>query len=424
MKISRSTRKGQNQAERGTVLVVVTVAVASLATLSLTMVTRTQATYKEARSIRELQAARYVAEAGLNAAYVDMKTGGTGAIGSEQNPVSFGGGEYWVESVDMGGDVYSLSALGSSQGGGIRSELVLHEVIETKQIYGVFGDEWLTMDSNAFVDSYDSTTGTYISQAINKVGNDVWANSKGHTGSNGNISLSQNSGVHGDATPGVGAVTTTAGFSEVSGSTLPIAEPYVFGEIVVPVGVSTGDLLVTGDTILPSGTYFLDTLQVGTGDKLVITGPAVVVVDTLELLSHSKLLVDSTDGGVEFYVMENFLLNSNVLFAPKSGDPADLAVSILADNIQDPDLTVELDPYDPDAEISLFSNSVMYGTLQAPNALIDIASNFELHGSLSAQRLSLSANSMVHFDEHLAVSDEEKEIIFEVVGWIEVPVHD
>jgi hypothetical protein len=420
MKVQKRNTKGE--AEKGTVLVVVVIVVASLATLSLTMVTRTQATYHEARDIRELQSARYVAEAGLNAAYVEMKSGGDGVIGSEQSPMEFGGGTFWVENTALGGGAFELVAFGSAQGGEIRSQLVLRESVDGTPSFGVFGDEWLTFDSNAFVDSYDSSISSYYAQKVHKDGNDEWANENGDSGSNGNISLNTNAGIHGDATPGVESVTTIAGNSEVSGSTLPIEESFVMPTITIPSGTSSGDFIVTGATTIGPGTFFFDTLLVENNKDLRIIGPVTLVVDNLVLESNSTMFVNASEGGADIYVQEDFILNSNVILASDTRDPSDINVSITANNIDDPDLEVDLDMfYNPDATVEFDSNSKMFGTIVAPNAYIALDSNFELWGSLMARRLHLDSNSKIHFDEHLNASDETEEVFYDIVGWVELP---
>ena len=68
--------------------------------------------------------------------------------------------------------------------------------------WGAFGDESMLMDSNAMVDSYDSSLGTYASQATNGTDPDHYAGESGNVGSNGNIDLLANTVVHGNATPG------------------------------------------------------------------------------------------------------------------------------------------------------------------------------------------------------------------------------
>jgi hypothetical protein len=47
------------------------------------------------------------------------------------------------------------------------------------------------------------------------------------------------------------------------------------------------------------------------------------------------------------------------------------------------------------------SNAKMYGTIFAPNAKVSIDSNFELFGAVIAREVSLSSNSMIHYDEQL-----------------------
>ena len=414
--------KGINwNGEQGTALVSVMGVVAALATLSLTMIERVESTTRKERGARELQAARYVTEAGLNAAFVDMRAGNPGDMGSEQDEVELGGGTFWVDVENLGGSDTRLVSTGTAQGQKVRSELIVREVETGVPSFGVFGDELLYIESNAFVDSYNSSLGPYATQAIFTDGNDVWASENGHIASNANIYVTQNGGVHGDATPGVTSTTTVSGNATVSGSTLSISTPFVMPTLEFPPGTPSGNLIVSGDQTLASGTYFLNDLTLNANSTLTVTGPVVFVVDDLQLKSNSELVIDTTAGGAEFYVRDDFILESNTLLAPLSLDPSQLSVSLKGNNVIDPTVDVEIDP---DLEVGFKSNSQMYGTLFAPKAYIEIRSNFELFGALMARRLLISSNSMIHYDEHLGEVDEDTEINYEIVGWREVPIHD
>ena len=416
MKLKQQGRDG----ERGTALVSVMIVVMALATVAVTLLTRVDATAREQRSAKELEAARLVAEAGLNVSFALMREGGDTSLGSLQDKVDFGGGSFWVEEQDLGDGVTRLVSNGFAQGRQVQSELVLEEIILTEPSYGVFGDEMLQIDSNAFIDSYKSSLGTYSSQAVNSDGSDVWANEKGHTGSNANIYISQNAGIHGDATPGVSQSVVISGTNaDVSGSTLPAGEPFVMPSLSPPTGALSGAMVVDGTQSLGPGTYFLNSLTLKSNSHLDVTGPVIFVLGSLELKSNAQLLVDSTGGGAEFYVHGDFELQSNTLLATNSRNPAELAVNLKGNNVIDPGVDVEIDE---DLEVGFKSNSKMYGTLFAPKAFIEIRSNFELYGSLMARRLLVSSNSMIHYDESLSESDEDEEIDYQIVGWRSVPV--
>ncbi|MDF1801021.1 MAG: hypothetical protein P1V81_17765, partial [Planctomycetota bacterium] len=151
-------------AVRGTALVSVMIVVMALATVAVTLLTRVDATAREQRSAKELEAARLVAEAGLNVSFALMREGGDTALGSLHDKVEFGGGSFWVEEQDLGDGVKRLVSNGFAQGRQVQSELVVEENVYNVPIFGVFADERLSMDSNSFVDSYNSTLGSYGSQ--------------------------------------------------------------------------------------------------------------------------------------------------------------------------------------------------------------------------------------------------------------------
>lgn len=412
--------KQRNKHNRGAALASVMIVVTGLATLSATLLIQVGSSTKEERNARELETARLVSEAGLNAAFANMQAGLAAELGSEDYPIGFGGGTFFVDLEDMGGGSSRLVAMGESAGRTVMSELVVREVSTASPVYGVFGDEMLTINSNAFIDSYKSSLGSYESQAVNQNGNDVWALEKGHIGSNSNINVEQNSGVHGNATPGVDKSVVLSGQAQISGSTLPALTAFEMPALSVPNASSmNGNMTIQGNQTLGPGVYYLNSLTLKSNSSLNVTGPVTFVLGSLELRSNAELLIDATGGGAEFWVHGDFELQSNTLLAPTDYNPANLAVNLKGNNVIDPSVDVEIDE---DMEIGFKSNSKMYGTLFAPKALIEIRSNFELYGSLMARRLLVSSNSMIHYDECLGESDEDTETTYEVVGWRSVPV--
>jgi len=408
------------ESKRGTVLVSVMVVVMALATVAVTLLTRVEATGRGERGAKEIEAARLVAEAGLNVAFATLREGGNPLIGSEQQQSSFGGGTFWVEEQDLGTGTTRLVANGLAQGRQVMSELVVQEVEVSTPLFGVFADERLDMHSNTFVDSYDSSLGSYDSQGINKVGNDAWAKENGHVGCNNMITIDGNSTVHGDATPGMSSVVVVESQAVVKGSTAPAKSVYVLPDLVIPSGTKSGSMNFSQKTqSLASGNYFINSFRLSSESKLYLTGPATIVTTNMSLNSNSEIIIDATNGPVAFYVEEDFILDSNTLITATDFDPANVSVNLKANNVINPGVQVQLDE---SIQVSLSSNSQIYGTMFAPHAYIDIDSNFELFGSLIARGLNIDSNSRIHYDEHLGVSDENPEVQYEVIGWRSVPV--
>jgi hypothetical protein len=405
-----------DRARRGSALVMVTLVTAVLATLSFALLTVSLAGAGEQRGAKERMRARYVAEAALSDAVLDLATGGDGNLGNAQNPVQYGSGAYWVEATPLGGDLFELVGTGREDRAGARIELTLGRTTTNLFRWAAFGDETMTMDSNARVDSYDSGAGSYAAQMVNGSGSNAYANPDGDIGSNEDVTVEANVQVWGDAFPGPSGTTTITGTATVSGSTAPMPELVVLPEILVPVIPSSGSMTVGGTMLsLPAGDYHYDAFTVNSSKSVHVTGPARIVIENFELKSGAQFIVDASGGPVKLYVMDDFILGSSTLMASTTKAPIDLQVNLLSDNIANPAITVQLDV------VTLNSNAQLYGTLYAPNSLIDIDSNFELFGSVVGRRVHLDSNSRVHYDETLATAASLQEASWETVCWRVLP---
>ena len=404
------TRLQKADRRRGSILVMAAVVVGSVAFLSLAMLTMTTASSRRVNEERETTSAMYIAEAALSDAVYDLANGGEGKI---QHRGSYGQkASYFVTSEDMGSGLTRLTATGSIGRTSTSVELVVRPTSSSFFNWAAFGDEGLTMDSNAMIDSYDSSLGTYAAQEVNGSGSDTYANENGDVGSNQDIELSSNSGVHGDGIPGVtGTVILNGSNTFVTGTTLPAADVIGLPPIVVPAIASGGSMTITGTTTVPSGDHGFDDLTIDGNASVTIVGPARLVIDNFEVQSNSKIIVDPTNGPVEIYVLDDFIISSNTTIASTTLNPADLQINMLSDNVFDPNTNVDI------ANVEFNSNAMIYGTIYAPNAAIDIDSNFELFGSVVARHVHLDSNSEVHFDENLMTGGGGSAAGYETICW-------
>ena len=420
---NRRNRLSKPSSKRGVSLVAVSLLMVGLAVLSLSLFAMVGSSNKANRGSREQLNARYVSQAGLSVALMKLSSGAEVAevnLGSEQQPVGFGDATFWVSAEDLGGNVYGLTATGVENNVGSRLELVLREVTDSLYVWAAFGDEGLTLDSNAQVDSYNSDLGSYASQDVNGSGSSSYALTNGNVGSNNNVSADSNVKVHGDATPGPGGTATVTGNAVVTGSTAPASDLVDMPDIDLPSLPSMGDMVFDShgwgpfDSFIPSGSWHFGNTRV-TADDLLIKGPATLVFDSFEMRANSGVVVDATDGPVDIYVIGDFVMNSNTSFSSETHTPADLSIHLLSDNVINPQLDVDLDYVDFE------SNAKLYGTIYAPNASVEINSNFELFGSLVARRVHLDSNARVHFDEALLDVSEDEERTFERVAFRHTP---
>lgn len=387
-------RRPTRRARRGGALVVVAFATLALAGLSFSLLTLSSAGARERRGARETIGARYVCEAALADALLDVQSGGSGARGSAGNPVAYGGASYWVQATPLPGDLVQLTATGEEDRAGARMELTLRRVTSNLFEWGAFGDQAMSMDSNARVDSYDSSLGTYASQAVNGSGKNTYAGSNGDVGSNGNVLLEQNTVVHGDAVPGPGSSTTLLGSSVVTGSTAPNTSTVEMPPINLPAIPSSGNLTVPGAVplVLSAGDYRYGTFQISTGGSVHVEGPSRLVFDDFLMASNTQFIVDASGGPVEIWVEDDFEMDSNTLIASTTYTPADVRFSLLSDNVVNPTTNINL------SNVTFDSNAKLYGVVYAPNAAIEVDSNFELFGSLVALSVDLDSNSRIHYD--------------------------
>jgi len=415
------TRKPNRSRRSGSMMVIVALLIAAVATLSLTLLTSLRSSQQENQGSRESLSALYACEAGLSVAVRELADAGDGNLGSKNNPVSFGGQSYWVTATALGNGRTSLVAVGRAD----RSEMGIEAVVQPDPDsffrWAAFGEEMLHMDSNARTDSYDSSvsqgSGSYTSQAVNGAGSNQYANTNGDVGSNGNISMDSNIGVYGDASPGTSG-TVTGDLANITGSTAPLPTAYELPEIIVPAITSSGDYLVSVNDALSTGAYHFANFEVAINKTLTIEGPATIVCDNFKLKSGSSIKVDATSGPVKFYVLNDFVLNSNTTIFSATYSPADIAFSLMSDNILDPGVDVSFD-----ADLVDFdSGSKLYGTIFAPDAEIIIDSNFELFGSLVARRTSLYSNARIHYDELLATISKDAANVFTTLCRRVVPV--
>jgi hypothetical protein len=271
----------------------------------------------------------------------------------------------------------------------------------------------LHLDSNARTDSYDSALGSYLDQMVNGAGSNAYANTNGDVGSNADITMDSNNQVWGDANPGPSGTVSGSGVANIYGNTTSLPATIDLPDIIVPVIPSTGSLTVSSSQTLASGSYNYGTLQVNVGKTLTVVGPATIVCSDFKLKSNSSLIVDATNGPVEFYVVNDFVLNSNTSIYSTDYLPKDVTFNLLSDNILDPGIDVLFD----EDLVDFDSGSKMYGTIYAPSAEVTIDSNFELFGSLVARRVDLDSNCRIHYDETLATLSDEAGNQYERISW-------
>jgi hypothetical protein len=387
-KLARSRR-------RGSLLLMVCVMLSMTAVLALCMTRLHVTSEKEQHAAQQEIHVELLADAALSRSYVEVMNGRTGVYGSQAQPVALEGGQAYVTSTNFGpaNALVRLTSTATAGKAEATSELVLKNNADPRDIWAAFGIDWVNLSSQAKIDSYDSSLGTYASQDVNGTGSNSWAMANGNVGSDGNIAMSQNSLVFGNAQAGPGDTTTVIGNAAVSGSTAPMTTSITWPAVTLPVNPASGTTTISSGTTVSSGTYAYGSTTVN--GTMNVAGPATLVFDSLTMRTGASILVDSTHGPVNIYVVNNLVMNSNTTIHALDYKPAGINVNLLSDNIFDPSVQVTLD------NVTFNSNSTLYGTIYAPTAAIVIDSNFEVFGGIVSKRVDLRSNSRVHFDQAL-----------------------
>ena len=416
MKTLRIRNTKGRAGRRGAALLYAAIIAIAMGGMCIALLGMNMSTTKVRVQTQNSERAFYAAEAGLSDAFMQMDESliappGTTpvTIGTPGAPVALGTSSYSVVISRIDSRSYSLASTGVDGRASERLELVMSEKPTGFFQYAAFGSDGVLLNSNAFIDSYDSALGTYDSQV--QGGND-FARENGTVGSNGDIRLRANTEVHGDVVPGPGhVVDDSASNVYISGSTEPADEPFPMPPIEVPSFPSAGNMVGNSTVTLGPGPIHYSSIRMMGGSTLRIVGPAQFVVDDFTMRSNTNLILDSTNGKIEVYGTGNFVLESNSTVTTLSNSAVDVAL-LLSGNNQAPGGT---------NRITLSSNADFIGAIYAPNAAFRLGSNFDIYGSIICDYLDLASYGEIHFDEALLYDGWGSTDDYEPALWHRLP---
>lgn len=403
-------RNRPNRDDRGVVLLLTVVVVMALAALAFAYLGMGMSSNREATHGVHDKQALYLAEAGLAEAITALRIGYSGRVGSRKMPARLGDGVFWVDATDQGSDRHQLDIVGLKGFGKAALRVVVQRTAAADVaggLVGAFGDRSVVMESNTFVDSYDSRRGTYAEQQVNTMRGQSYAGSASGASSNGSIAVGSSAFVFGFARPGPSDSVRMRSNAYVGGETVPADEPLTLPPVEVPTIPGGGPLNTNGGRVLiSSGNRGYTRFEVD-GGTVVVQGPAKIVVDEFRIRSNSKFIVDPTNGPVELYVRGKMILDSNTYVGSIDRDPSQLKISVAGTD------TVELR-----------SNDTLVGSLYAPQTTVRIQSNSQIFGSVTAGTLQMESNTSVHVDMGLAGNGTGRpgEPKIEVLSWSIAPV--
>ena len=234
----------------------------------------------------------------------------------------------------------------------------------------------LAIENNGYIDSWDSTQGSYLTtQEQNAL---IAMNT-------GNLSIANNSTIGGTLLLGTGedpSIVSEGG--QVTGNVGTLEQEGVMLDIIVPdIGPSVGDVEVPGSGFrLLTSNLHCDSLLLNNGAVLEIEGDVTLVCDaTLALKNGSEIrlrpgaiLTVFTQGSVDVvdqnaYVNRNTQDPSRVLWFHTSTEP-----------------------------FKVQENSEIYATIYAPNGSVLIDNNGQIFGRVFTKDLWIGNNAALHID--------------------------
>ena len=308
----------------------------------------------------------------------------------------------------------------ATRGKNVRTIQVLTSAFDTSSTfkYGLFGNVQVDALGTFSSDGFNSSNGTYASQATNhhtfpNGKTATYADATGNLGSNGNIIANGNTQIMGNATPGPGG--TTSGGGQISGSTTPATalQPLPAPSVTVPTGVTPIQTAWTSGT-LPLGTSGSTSPTVYHMSNMQPTGPG-----TLKILGDVDLYIDgpismSNQQAIDIMTQGLNGPNATLRIYQTSGD-----ITINGQAFAGQGAAKNFQLYSTTTGTIKFNGgSTVFAAVDAPAATFTNNGGNEFFGSLVAAQMKLSGTAYFHYDEALAqLSNPVPK--FKIVSWRE-----
>lgn len=333
---------------------------------------------------RDLTHAFHVAEAGLEDAMVQLRTGNAASIGT----TSFAQGNYTVsitQPSSLASNQYLVQASGQVKGLTRTIEAVAKVDSASVFQFALFGsdnvrvkvnDEDDSGDNDAseqdthqvVVDSYDSALGSYQSQTPGTA----------NVGTNN----TEEKSVRLKAGSGEGSITVNGQVAVGTGMANPSTAAEITGNVTVtgsPQVVSQSTALTLPAVTPPSSCGGKQDLK--HGETLTLSeNSSPYCFDKLKLQDDAAVIVQ---GNVVVYVGELEVKNDSQLNA--AGKPTQLIVQVTSNK-----------------KVKLQDNVLFVGGLYAPASKAKIKDNVTVYGSIVATRIKVKNNADIHYDQALS----------------------
>ena len=374
-------RTNRRESRRGGALLLATIAVGVVAVITTALLQVVSISTRKEQSALDTRRAFYLAEAGLAEAYSGIRIGKTGRVGTRATPAVLGDGLFWVEATEPDEGRIELTSTAMCGVGLASLSMNVEKGEQSVATLGVFSSAALSIPPGSTIQGFDSEAGLGLAT--------------GRIGSNGGISATgtafRPTVIRADLLPGarqtatLGTNVTHEGGIEARDATvaLPAVEvPFV----PVSAGVHHASPI---PLVLPSGDVEKAYLRVDSDSHVIVQGPCNLVVNDLVLEHDASLEFDTQLGPIRVWVLGTLTMDWGSEVTCSGTDSSQLLVQVAS------------------ASPALLSSSGrLYGVVYAPLADVTVGSRAELHGSVVAKKLNLTAGAKLSFDRHLDEASE------------------
>ncbi len=431
---------------RGSALVASLVVVASIAGLGAYIVKLQSGFAERQGSAIDRKRSLYVAEAGLAEAVLALSQGRSGALGSQELPVAFHDGVYWVESERLSDRRRLLTSRGQVGRGQFSVRLVVSPNVHPIGSLGFFGSEEVVIGDGVVIDGYDARRGRYA-DARDMSFPFITTGQGGIVRSNGDIVIDDTAGwpttaldpfgqayaalptagrtlldgttdeyvidrkrmstnnlaprtsfLLGNVTPGPNRNVLTTG-TTVIGALDEADVEAVLPEVVIPATLRRviGTVPVSGDRTLGDTSIRYDTLEVRAGGHLTLRGPAVMHVDRLFVRNGGKVTLDDRTGPIQMVVESRLQFDHGSVLSSYDEDIYRAGTFI----------SVRPDPEGvTTGRIQLDCAGDLRGILYAPEDELRIPTLLRVWGAVAARRLVIADGAWLTYDRAMRTGGE------------------
>ena len=273
--------------------------------------------------------------------------------------------------------------------GGSKS-VTMKTMIQPRPIFnqGILSQGAIHLDSNAYTDSYNSTTGVYGGANIAQNGG-VITNSS----SSSAVSLDSNAWIKGNATVGTGGGVSPS--SRVTGTVTGAAPTTLpnnntaYASTIASLSLLPNSGTMTANTTL-SGNAKYTSINLSSNRTLTITGNVALYLTSTStafaMASNCDIEINS-GASLSIYTAGNVALNSNCEINTVSGTNHTAQFSLIG--------------LSTCTSVDFDSNVNLNGVINAPAATVHFDSNVDIYGAVIGNSVDLDSNASVHYDETL-----------------------